>query len=267
MSHPVVQLPPEGEGQPQGLNAADAILILMLGASGAIFILWISREIGVTGAVLDLPVDFKSAASSLWTALGTSTTGLMVWLIGGRRQLGAKYLAWSLVLAILFPVVAIAIRIVAPPDCPPPKDIPYGGEWNGHISWNNSWADTLFNYQGKDSTFRAVDPRSEGTMFVYRSGQGVYKGFSRWETKNADDAYSILAVFPSQFLFDTAGHLTSIDMKTAIRQRYRDFPYGPFQNYRFSFSGAPSSSPEIHGAVLVLREGRADSVGAVVLSR
>jgi hypothetical protein len=270
---PQEQLPDEpGEEESEGssgehLTPADALLILLVGASGAIFLLWLSKAAGVTGAALELPSDFQSGISNLWAALTTAGSGLLVWLLAGRPRTGGKYLHWIVGLAVSLPIVAIGINKFAAPACPPSTDAPFTGHWDGRISWKRAWADTLLNYDGSDSTFRAADPRSVGNLYIYRSPAGVYRGYSYWETKNGDATYSRLAVFPDEFEFDSAGKLLSFEMNTAMREKLRDFPYGPFQHYRLIFKSASAKDFRLRGWMLVVREDREDTVGTVLLSR
>ncbi|MDQ5827129.1 MAG: hypothetical protein M3441_23445 [Chloroflexota bacterium] len=146
-----------------------------------------------------------------------------------------------------------------------PSPPPYLGEWKGTIYWHDDYARVLFNHGDADPVFQPANPRSEGSLYVYVSKSGVYKGFSTWETKNGEHTYSKLAVLLSDFTFDPSGALRAVSMKTAFRTPVRQFSYGPFTRYQIQFNYV--SENHMAGKMLVDAQGRAREVGEVVMER
>jgi hypothetical protein len=142
---------------------------------------------------------------------------------------------------------------------------PYTGDWKATINWHAEFGQTLLNYNNADPTFELVDPRSEGTFYIYLSSTGVYSGFSNWEVKNGERVYAQLAVIPGEFEFDSSGNLTSIDMKTAFRKKLFDFEYAPFTRYRIEFYKV--SDCRMRGKMIVYWNGEEKEVGDVVLEK
>lgn len=146
----------------------------------------------------------------------------------------------------------------------------YCEDFMGTIHWYPDYAETIFNYQGGTKNFQPLNPRSEGHLHFYKSRAGVYKGFSLWETKNGELTYSKLVVIPAEFEFDSSsGKLRRISLSIALRQKLRDFSYGPFTHYQVEF--IESSDFRLRGRVLLVKNGngveRKIEIGDIILER
>lgn len=112
--------------------------------------------------------------------------------------------------------------------------------WETTVEWNETYADTLFNFQNKtkmkyDSNFTILEPISEGkVIFLFKnnipSGSGVFT------TKNNGETNSKLYVEISNIILENK-KLVSFELKTAIRQKVKEFSYGPFQHYKIIING------------------------------
>jgi hypothetical protein len=141
---------------------------------------------------------------------------------------------------------------------------PYAGKWKASIYWKESYAQTLFNFDKVNINFQPINPRSEGDIYIYVES-GVYRGFSIWETKNGTETYSRLAVIPSHFEFTPSDTLKSFWLKTAIREKTRDFNYAPFASYRMEFTYVSES--KMIGKMILYKDGQEMEVGDVILER
>ena len=192
------------------------------------------------------------------------TYAVAIGAMTGKIKVRKQHLS-TLILKVVLPVTTAALflfySVVRAPTPPPP----YSGEWKAAIYWYPSYAQTLFNYGNADPHFHPVNPRSEGSLYFYVSRDGVYKGFSIWETKNGEYAYSRLAVLPNEFEFDSSGTLKSLSLGTAFRVQLRPFSYGPFTRYKIRFTS--TSGVLIQGKMIAYPEGNEVEVGDVVLER
>ncbi|HTG35129.1 MAG TPA: hypothetical protein VLB76_19605 [Thermoanaerobaculia bacterium] len=141
---------------------------------------------------------------------------------------------------------------------------PYTGKWKAQIKWTPEFSQTLFNYDHK-SQFVPINPRSEGVVYIVKF-QGSYTGFSLWETKNGGDTYSKLFVLLERFHFKDPKTIDRWDLSTAIRQKIKEFPYGPFFAYSMEFIQADSNHME--GKMILQDEtGKRVEAGSVFLEK
>lgn len=142
---------------------------------------------------------------------------------------------------------------------------PYAGDWQGHVHWTDDWARVLMDAE-KISTFKPINPRSEGDLYIYRAGSGVYKSFSTWTVKNSDTAIATVAVVGNNFKFDPKGILKSFDVRAHSRKSLLPKGgYGPSPFYTWRFTEA--TSHRLVGSMTTMSDGREIEVGTVLLER
>ncbi len=127
----------------------------------------------------------------------------------------------------------------------------YSGEWSGHIDWNAAWATRLLNYNGH-ARLALANPRSEGTVYIYKNSKGDYGSVSLWHLKNGPDVYADLAVVGEAFQIDGEGRIRRFDMRTAFRNQVRKYEYAPFYHYYFQFDAA--SETLLNGKMMAYSE-------------
>jgi Domain of unknown function (DUF4062) len=143
---------------------------------------------------------------------------------------------------------------------------PYCGEWEGHVYWTDDWARHLINSGNRIPNFTPVNPRSEGTLYIYRSFSGVYKGFSTWTLMNDDTRITVAAVLASNFHFSADGKLTSCDVRAHSRRNISEnAEYGPSPLYNWHFTEV--SVTRISGTMITKLEGKETEVGSLLLER
>jgi hypothetical protein len=150
---------------------------------------------------------------------------------------------------------------------PAPKVPPYTGEWSGKVFWTEEWAKTLMDPKNQNPNFAAINPRSEGWLYIYQTPSGVYRGFSQWTVKNGDETLAVAAVDADNFKFD-ASHksLLSFDVRAFARRANGQSTYnGPSPNYTWRF--VDSTSTQLSGSMTTEIHGVSVKVGTVELAR
>jgi len=134
-----------------------------------------------------------------------------------------------------------------------PPNSRYVGTWTGHIDWNSKWAEKLFNYYGK-SPLELANPRSDGTLYIFKNTQGTYECVSLWDLKNGPDSYADVAVGGEDFQFDAAGKLGQFDLRTLFRSQIRKYDYAPQFHYFIQFQDVSDS--KLKGRMMVYLDGQ-----------
>lgn len=141
-----------------------------------------------------------------------------------------------------------------------------GKDYRAIIYWDDDYAQTLFNFEGRTPNFQAVNPCSVGHLHYYRTRGGCYKGYSTWETRNGERTYSQVVVIHSEFKFESPGKLKEICTNIVVRKQVVEFSYGPFTHYHMRFT--EWSDTALRGKMLLIQNGNGGEdfeVGDVVL--
>lgn len=104
------------------------------------------------------------------------------------------------------------------------------GDWMTRVDWTPEYAARIMNFGGTRE-FIPTDPHSDGELHIYENHDGIVKGYSTWILRNGFDEYARLAVLLDEFEFSDDGTLERFYLRTAFRERLREFDYQPFSHF------------------------------------